>query len=365
MVALKRTSLYDFHAKHDARFVPFAGWEMPVQYTSILEEHRAVRLRAGLFDVSHMGEARITGPQARSFVNYIMTNDFSAIKPGQAKYTLMCNAKGGVVDDLIIYCIHEDEFFLCINAGNKKKDIAWLTKHAASFDCTVADVSDDYAQLALQGPRAFTILGCLTSADLNALKRFTFVNAQIAGVSSIVCRTGYTGEDGVEIFCAPNKAEFLAESILQAGTPLGLRLVGLGARDSLRLEAGYPLYGHEISDSISPLEAGLEWTVKFNKGDFIGKSALEAEKARGLRQKIIHFVLDDRRIAREGVPIWTEEAIVGEVVSGSLSPMLHQPIGSALVRLDQGNIDHLCVKVRKQSIPLEVKTPPLYQEKTE
>lgn len=365
MAALKRTSLYDFHVKHDARFVPFAGWEMPVQYTSILEEHRAVRLRAGLFDVSHMGEARVTGPQAREFVNHVMTNDFTKMKPGRAKYTLMCTPKGGVVDDLIIYCMDDNEFFLCINAGNKDKDMAWLQEYAASFNCTVEDVSDDYTQFALQGPRAFTILNCLTSEDLESLKRFAFVKAPIAGVPAIICRTGYTGEDGVEIFCAPNKAEFLAESILEAGKPLGLRLVGLGARDSLRLEAGYPLYGHEISDTINPLEAGLEWTVKFDKEDFIGKSALEAHKKKGLKQKIIHFILDDRRIAREGVPIWTEEAIVGEVVSGSLSPMLHQPIGSALVRLDQGNIDHLCVKVRKRSIPLEIKSPPLHQEKTE
>tara|TARA_B100000965_G_C19598704_1_gene761462 strand:+ start:1593 stop:2690 length:1098 start_codon:yes stop_codon:yes gene_type:complete len=360
MSSLKRTPLYEFHAKHGARFVPFAGWEMPIQYTSILEEHRAVRLRAGLFDVSHMGEATVTGPGARPFLNYVMTNDFSKIKPGRAKYTLMCNPSGGALEDLIIYCMDDEEFFLCLNASNIETDISWLQEQAQGFDCKVTNVSDNYVQLALQGPRAMTVLGCLTSADLSSLKRFAFEKAQVAGVPAMICRTGYTGEDGVEIFCSPNKAAFLAESLVEAGQPLGLHLVGLGARDSLRLEAGYPLYGHEITDKITPLEAGLEWTVKFDKDDFVGKAALMAQKEQGIKQKVIHFVLEDRRIAREGVPVWSEEAVVGEVVSGTLSPMLQQPIGSALIRLDYGSTDNLCVKVRKCSIPLELKSPPLY-----
>src|SRR5829696_4059101 len=282
MTELKRTPLRDFHAAHGGRLVDFAGWEMPVQYRSILEEHKAVRRSAGLFDVSHMGEVDVRGPGAARFLNHLVTNDVAKLFPGRVLYSPMCYPNGGVVDDLLVYMRDPDDYFLCINAGNIDKDLAWIREQAAEFNATVSDRSADYALLAVQGPRAAEIVQSLTGAKLGLVKYYHFMEATVAGIHCLASRTGYTGEDGFELYHAASDAMTLANALLDAGKVHGLELAGLGARDSLRLEAGYPLYGHEITADISPLTAGLGWTVKLDKGvDFVGRDALRTEKEKG------------------------------------------------------------------------------------
>ncbi len=359
--ALQRTPLYDFHVRHGARVVPFAGWEMPVQYTTIIEEHMAVRQKAGLFDVSHMGEARVTGPDSVKFLDRVMTNIYANLKIGFAKYTVMCQPDGGCVDDLIVYRLGEEEFLICLNAGNAAKDVAWLQEQAKSFNVTVADECKAWAQLAIQGPLAEGILAKLTGVALAGIKRFGFVVGAVAGVEGcIISRTGYTGSPGFEVYLPAAAADKIAEAFWTAGAPEGMKLAGLGCRDSLRLEAGYPLYGHEISEKISPLQAGLGWTVKFDKSAaFIGQEALLEQKAAGLPSKVIFFKLDDRRIARQGVPILNPAGgQVGEVLSGTQSPCLNQPIGSALISIPDAEQAGLVVDIRGNKIPLIVVNEP-------
>jgi aminomethyltransferase len=362
---LKRTPLHAFHVEHKARMVPFAGWEMPVQYTSILEEHRAVREKAGLFDVSHMGEVRIHGEGARAFLSHLVTNDVERLQTGRALYTVMCYEDGGVVDDLIIYQVGDEEYLLCINASNVEKDVEWITGQAVGFDCIVDDVSDTFGQLALQGPCAFDILKAVTGQDLSGLGRFAFIKDHFFETSAMISRTGYTGEDGVEIYLPSGETPRVANRIYELGKDLGLQLVGLGARDSLRLEAGYPLYGHEISTSIDPLTAGLGWVVKLQKpAKFIGKAALEAIKADGPQNKVVFFRLDDRRIARQGTGVIDMSgAKVGEVLSGTQSPIIGRPIGSALVPAAlAAEGAPLFVDIRGTRIPLEIAKPPLHRD---
>lgn len=338
--------------------VDFAGWDMPVQYRSILEEHKAVRQRAGLFDVSHMGEADVKGPEALKFLQHLVTNDCSKLFPGRVLYTVMCYPHGGVVDDLLVYMRGPADYFLCINAGNIAKDIAWMQEQARGFNCTVTNRSADYGQLAVQGPLAVTTVQELTKSPLADIKYYHFAAGEVAGVKCIISRTGYTGEDGVELYCAAADTEKLAEAVLVAGAPRGLELTGLGARDSLRLEAGFPLYGHEITEHINPLSAGLGWVVKFDKGPFLGSDALTAERARGLAKKIVFFKTGDRRIVRAESPVLDASgAAVGAVVSGTLSPILNEAIGSALVdaRAAQGQLQ---VDVRGTKLNLHLVKPP-------
>lgn len=338
--------------------VDFAGWDMPVQYRSILEEHKAVRLRAGLFDVSHMGEADVKGPGALKFLQHLVTNDCSKLFPGRVLYTVMCYPDGGVVDDLLVYMRGPDDYFLCINAGNIAKDIAWMQEQAQGFDCSVTDRSADYGQLAIQGPRGAEIVQSLTSVPLGGVKYYHFTEGVVAGVNCIVSRTGYTGEDGVELYCAAGEVERLAEAVLKAGAPLGLELTGLGARDSLRLEAGFPLYGHEITQDIDPISAGLGWVVKFDKGPFIGSDVLKARKEQGPAKKIVFFKTGDRRIVRADTPVVNPAgAVVGRVASGTLSPMLNEAIGSALVDASAAQ-DQLAVDIRGALVNLHLVKPP-------
>jgi len=358
MSALKTTPLNAFHRRHGGRMVDFAGWDMPVQYRSILEEHKAVRQRAGLFDVSHMGEAEVRGPEALRFLQHLVTNDCSRLFPGRILYTVMCHPHGGVVDDLLVYMRGPDDYLLCINAGNIAKDIAWMQAQAEGFDCTVVNRSDDYAQLAVQGPLAAGIVQGLSAADLSAVKYYHFVDGEVAGVKCLVSRTGYTGEDGFELYCAAADGERLAEALLAAGAPRGLELAGLGARDSLRLEAGFPLYGHEITDDVSPLAAGLGWVVKLDKPDFVGAAALRAEKAAGSARRIVFFRTGDRRIVRAGSAVLgAAGATVGQVVSGTLSPILNEAIGSALVE-GGAAAGPLAVDIRGTKLDLQLVKPP-------
>ncbi len=359
MAPLKRTPLRDFHAAHSAKLVDFAGWEMPVQYRSILEEHKAVRRAAGLFDVSHMGEVDVTGPGAMAFLNALVTNDVSKMYPGRVIYSPMCAPDGGVVDDLLVYMRGADDYFLCINAGNIDTDLAWIFAEAKGRDVKVADRSGACALLALQGPRALAILQPLTATRLDGIKYYHFAGGEVAGIPCVISRTGYTGEDGFELYHNVADDEALAKALLAAGQPLGLELAGLGARDSLRLEAGFPLYGHEITREISPLTAGLGWTVKLDKGcDFNGRAALLKEKEAGGANKVVFFKTGDRRIIRPETPVLDAGgAVVGRVLSGTLSPILSEAIGSALVPAGAAT-GPLQVDVRGTLIQLHLVKPP-------
>ena len=361
---LKRTPLHAFHVEHGARMVPFAGWEMPVQYTSILEEHRAVRTQAGLFDVSHMGEVRVHGADALAYLNHLVTNDVSKLTIGKALYTVMCYPDGGVVDDLIIYQVGDEEYLLCINAANVEKDIEWMEGGVIGYDCLVDNVSENFGQLALQGPKAMEIFKLASGQDLSELDRFCFIQGTFFDTKALVSRTGYTGEDGVEIYLPAGETSRVANLILESGKEHGLHLTGLGARDSLRLEAGYPLYGHEISSTINPLTAGLGWVVKLGKeSKFTGRDALIACKEAGYKKKVIYFRMEDRRIARQGTAVLDAEGNqIGKVLSGSQSPIINKPIGSALVEtafLKDGC--PLLVDIRGKHLPIEVAKPPLHK----
>lgn len=341
--------------------VDFAGWSMPVQYKSIVEEHKSTRSTAALFDVSHMGEATVSGAEATAYLDSVLTNDISKMAIGQALYSLMCYEHGGVVDDLLVYKRSENEYLLCLNASNTEKDLAWLGSRMGVFDATLNDVSNDYALLALQGPKVFEILSDLGAEESREIKYYHFREGKVSGISCLVSRTGYTGEKGVELFVAPEKAIELAESILSAGEKHGLVLAGLGSRDSLRLEAGYSLYGHEINEDISPVQANLMWTVKLNKSkDFIGKSALKKEFEGGPKRKIIFFKTGSRRIVRSGAELLAGEKVVGSVVSGTFSPELNEAIGSALVESAYAKAE-LSVDMRGKSMRLFQTKPPFIE----
>jgi aminomethyltransferase len=364
MGELKRTPLRDFHVAHGAKLVDFAGWEMPVQYRSILEEHKAVRRAAGLFDVSHMGEVDIQGPGASAFLNALVTNNVAKMTPGRVLYSPMCHPDGGVIDDLLVYMRGPEDFLLCINAGNIATDLEWIRSRSAGLDVTVTDRSEAYALLAVQGPRAAGIVRALTETQLDLVKYYHFTEGLVAGVPCIISRTGYTGEDGFELYHPAGSAPALAEAILAAGQPHGLELCGLGARDSLRLEAGYPLYGHELSREISPLTAGLGWTVKLDKGvDFAGSAALAKEKRDGSPQKVVFFRTGDRRIIRPETPVsGSDGTIVGRVLSGTLSPILSEAIGTVLVESAAVSAP-LQADVRGSLIELRLVKPPFIELK--
>jgi aminomethyltransferase len=362
MPDLKRTPLRDFHAANGAKLVDFAGWEMPVQYKSILDEHKAVRRAAGLFDVSHMGEVDVQGPGALAFLNALVTNNVSKLYPGKILYSPMCHPDGGVIDDLLIYMRGPEDFFLCINAGNIQVDLEWIRSMASGQDVTITNRSEDYALLAVQGPKAVEIVQALTAVPLAPVKYYHFTEGPVAGIPCIISRTGYTGEDGVELYHPAKDAPALAAALLATGKELGLELAGLGARDSLRLEAGFPLHGHEISREISPMAAGLGWTVKLDKeGDFSGKEALAAEKKNGSPRKVVYFRTKDRRIVRPETPVLgANGAIVGRVLSGTLSPILAEAIGSALVEAAEAS-KPLHADVRGTLIELHPVKPPFIE----
>jgi len=363
----RRTPLYDFHARHGARFVDFAGWEMPVQYSGIMSEHKAVREAAGLFDVSHMGEARMRGRQAADFLDHLLTNRIGRAAVGKAVYSPMCYDDGGCVDDLIVYRTGGEAFLAVLNASNARKDLDWMQEQARSFAVEVADACGDYAQLALQGPRALEIAAPLVEGGLEGLERFTCREGTIAGVPALIAWTGYTGEAGLEIYCGPERAEEIAQALLEAGAGRGLLLCGLGARDSLRLEAGMPLYGHEIAAGISPVEAGLGWAVKTGKEAFIGRDVLARQKEEGAPRKLVWFKLGDRRIARQGAEVFAHGEggePVGEVRSGTQSPTLGCPIGSALVAA-AAEPGQLFVEVRGRRIKMVPVEPPFHPKRTQ
>lgn len=363
MAGALQIPLHDFHSQQGARFVAFGGWNMPVQYTSILEEHKAVRKAAGLFDVSHMGEFHVFGSEAALFLDRLVVNAVTTAPIGKAVYSPMCNSDGTVVDDLIIYRKANDDFLVCVNASNIEKDFGWFLKQAERwrFEVEIEDHSDEYALLALQGPKAEAILTAIGLGEVKELKRFWHRLVAFGGEKIRIARTGYTGEDGFEIYSSPKAAESLVKQVLVEGAAYGVKLCGLGARDSLRLEAGLPLYGHELSDSITPLEASLDWTVKLNKPDFIGKNALAEQKEKGVPRRVVHFKLEGRRIAREGTPVVDVAGkSVGKVLSGTQSPILNCPIGSAIVFAEAQKAP-LFVDLRGNHLPLQLARPPLHK----
>jgi aminomethyltransferase len=355
----RRTPLHDFHVAHGARMVDFAGWVMPVQYRSILEEHRAVRTAAGLFDVSHMGEIEVRGPGAGRFLDGLVTQDLGRLVAGRVAYTPLCGPEGGVRDDLLVYMRGPGDYLLCVNAVNRDADLAWIGGHAAGHDVLISDCSDQTALLAVQGPRALAIVQALADARLDSLGYYHFIPGRVGGVACLISRTGYTGEDGFELYHPPADSLKLAELLLAEGAPRGLVLCGLGARDSLRLEAGFPLHGHEISPEISPLAAGLGWTVKLGKAaDFIGRAALLREKTEGSPATVRHFRTGDRRIARAGSAVLGPDgAPVGRILSGTLSPILNEAIGSALVA-SPAPATGLTTEIRGERVPLRIVKPP-------
>lgn len=325
-----RTPLHEIHVKAGARLVEFAGWEMPVQYAGILAEHAAVRTRVGLFDVSHMGEVVFRGPRALETLDRLFTNDLAHLADGQARYGCLCHEDGGIVDDVVVYRRAADDLLVCVNAANRAKDFQWLADHAAG-QADVRDESDAWAQLALQGPLAAQLLQRLTNVNLSALRTYRFARGEVAGIPCLVARTGYTGEDGAELFCPPAEAPRLWGELMEAGRHEKLVPCGLGARDSLRLEMAYRLYGADLTDETTPLEAGLGWVVKLEKGDLVGREALLRQKEQGVARKLVGFVLTDPGIARHGYPVLHDGRKVGEVTSGTRSPTLGSSLGLAYV----------------------------------
>ncbi len=330
---MKKTVLNQVHRELGARMVEFGGWDMPVQYAGVIAEHLAVRSAAGLFDVSHMGEIEVSGPDAFAFLQYATINDLTPLADGQVQYSALCYRDGGIVDDITLYRFDAEKFMLCVNASNSDKDFAWLQELAEqrTGDYQLLNRSADFGQLALQGPKAAAILGALTSADLLSLQTYHFCEAEVSGFPAIVSRTGYTGEDGFELYCAGADAEPLWRALMEQGAPQGLVPVGLGARDTLRLEKAYALYGHELSDSILPLEARLGWITKLDKADFCGRDALQKAKAAGLRRQLIGLRLTQPGVPREQYVVRAAGRDVGHVTSGTMSPSLRRGIALALV----------------------------------
>jgi aminomethyltransferase len=360
---LRRTPLHDEHLRLGGKMVPFVGWEMPVQYPAgITAEHRAVRSAAGLFDVSHMGEVEVSGPGALDLVQRLTTNDAAALEVGQAQYSTMLRADGTIIDDLLVYRF-DDRYMLVVNAGNRERDVEWIQRHASDHDVQVADRSDDIALLALQGPRAQAILGPLTDADLEAIRYYRFGEGEVARVPAVISRTGYTGEDGFELYIPAERAAELWKRLLEAGAGEGLMPAGLGARDALRLEMGYLLYGSDADDRHTPLEAGLGWVVKWGKSDFIGRAALERQKEAGVSRRLAGFRLLERGFPRRGYPLRVEGQVVGEVTSGVVSPSLGEGIGLGYLPPPAAKPGtRIEVVIRDRALPAEVVRPPFYQE---
>jgi len=332
MAELKKTPLNDIHRESGARMIDFGGWDMPVQYSGLTDEHRAVRERAGLFDVSHMGECRLTGKDSERAVNRLVTNDISLMTDGQIMYSPMCNEQGGTVDDLIVYRLDRENFFLVINASNTDKDVAWIREHTKGYDVTVTDESPQWGQLALQGPEAQTILSDLVDFPPGDIGFFTFRTVSVAGIEVILSRSGYTGEDGFELYCPAEKAAALWKALMEAGSGKGILPCGLGARDTLRFEAALPLYGNELGDDISPLEAGLGIFVKLEGEDFIGRAALLKQKDEGLKRKIVGFEMTGKGIPRHGYPVFDgQDKEIGVVTTGYAAPTVGKTVGLALI----------------------------------
>jgi len=359
----KKTPLYDEHVRLGAKIVDFAGWEMPVQYTGVIDEHLAVRKAAGLFDVSHMGQIEISGNGAEALIQYLTTNDVKKMTNGRAQYSIFCNERGTVIDDIIVYRFEANRYIIVVNASNLEKDFAWCKRHERP-DATVKNRSDEFALIAFQGPKAPSILQGLTDIGLQDIANYYFKVGAVAGTENIiVARTGYTGEDGFELFTSPKDAPKIWQALLERGKSVGVKAAGLGARDTLRLEMKYSLYGHEITEETNPIEAGLGWVVKLDTpDDFIGKSAIVDIKKQGLARKLIGFKMIDRGIPRQGYPIIIGGKPQGIVTSGTMSPSLDYAIGLGYVPAGSETIGNkISIDIRAQHREAVIVETPFYK----
>jgi glycine cleavage system T protein (aminomethyltransferase) len=360
-VALRTTPLNAVHRRMGARMVDFGGWDMPVQYSGVLDEHRAVRQSVGLFDVSHMGEIEIRGPEALQLVEHVTTNAVSNLRTGQAQYSALLYEHGGFVDDILVHKVADDHYFLCVNASNQDKDYAHIAGHNR-FDAKVENAGDRYAQLAIQGPRALETLQKLTAVDLASIRGYHFTDGRVSNTMARIARTGYTGEDGFEIYIAPEEAARVWQQILVAGSEFGIKPAGLGARNTLRLEAKMALYGHEIHASITPWEADLAWIVKLDKGDFMGRDALLKQKEQGVTRKLIGFEMKGRGIGRDGYEVAVDGTGAGWVTSGGPAPSLNRNIGLCYLPLQKAEIGRtIQVIVRGEGVEAVTVPTPFYK----
>jgi aminomethyltransferase len=363
---LKKTPLNARHRASGARMVSYAGWDMPIEYSGIADEHQAVRTGAGLFDVSHMGELEIAGKDALAALQRISSNDASKLRVGQAQYSGLLTLQGTFVDDVLVYRLAPQHFLLVVNAANIEKDYYWIADHIKEAgDVVVVDASSRYALLSVQGPAALDALQPLTGVELASIKYYSFAHGEVANVRATISRTGYTGEDGFEIFVPPQSADRVWQAILTSGSTPAVVPAGLGARDTLRLEAGMRLYGNDIDDTTTPLEAGLGWTVGWNKGEFNGMAALREQKDRGVTRRLVGFEMIDRGIARHGHDVWVGGSTVGTVTSGTQTPFLKKAIGMAYVPVDfvapetELDVDLRGRRARARVVPL-----PFYKRQT-
>lgn len=361
MSPIRKTPLNEVHRALGAKMVDFGGWDMPVQYAGIKEEHNAVRNRAGLFDVSHMGEVRIKGPDALAFIQRLVTSDLSDVIVGQARYGVMCYPHGGVVDDLLVYHVGEDEYLLVINAGNIEKDFEWMRAQHAGEDLTIENESDRWGQIAIQGPMALSMLQTLTKTDLEAISYFHFEFGEVSGVPCILSRTGYTGEDGFEVYCKADDTVKLWNELMKAGGD-DLQPCGLGARDTLRFEAKMPLYGHEMSEDINPVETGLKRFIALDKGDFIGRGPIADMIEAGRPRKIVGFEMVGRGVPRAGYTVEKDGEEVGWVTTGTYSPTFEKSLGLAIVKTKKVAVDdEIDVVIRGKRITARVVKTPFYR----
>ena len=353
---LKTTPLLDLHKELGAKLVPFAGWNMPIQFAGVLSEHTCVRERVGLFDVSHMGEIEVKGKDAKNFLQFLLSNNVEKMFDGSILYSLMCYETGGVVDDLLAYRFSENHYFLCVNASNSDKDYDWIARHASSFNVNIKNISSETSQLALQGPDAKNVLQSLCDISLDDLSYYNFRKGMVNNVESLISRTGYTGEDGFELYLSPEKVSEVFRSLMEQGRSYGVQPIGLGARDTLRIEMGYPLYGNEIDNNPTPLDAGLGWVIKFDKGEFLGRGSLLKQKEQGsLRRKLVGLKLLTRGVPRAHYQVFKNGESVGEVTSGTFSPTLNTGVGLCYVSSEYSDIgNHLDVKIRDQLVATEV-----------
>lgn len=365
--SLKRTPLYEQHRALGARMVEFGGWEMPVQYKSIIEEHQAVRSHAGLFDVSHMGEFKVEGNDAQAFLQYLVPNDVARLQDHQALYTHLCLPDGNVIDDLLIYRLADQHYLLVVNAGNIAKDFAWVANQASQHfqHVQVTNQSETTALLALQGPLAEKILQPLVDLDLSSINYYHCASGSVGSITCLISRTGYTGEDGFELYCASSDAPRLWQILLEQGAPSNLSPAGLGARDTLRLEAGLCLYEHELDEQTNPLEARLGWTVKFKSGNFIGREALLQVKAQGPRRLLVGIELIERGVPRSGYPIYSGEHRVGTLTSGTYGPTVGKSIGMGYVDAHQAIVDQsVQVEIRGKRVAARIVPLPFYKRQS-
>ncbi|MEN8203410.1 MAG: glycine cleavage system aminomethyltransferase GcvT [Bacteroidota bacterium] len=363
---MNRTFYYDYHVALDARMIPFAGFEMPVEYAGVRQEHINVRENVGVFDVSHMGEIWVKGPKAFELVQRITSNDLAKLSPGKIQYTCFPNEEGGIVDDLLVYYCEAEKYMLVVNAANIEKDYQWIVSHN-THNAVLENASDRISQLAVQGPRSTALLQKLTSIDLSAIPYYHFVTGEMAGAEMLISNSGYTGAGGFELYIYKGDGCKVWEALFEAGKEFGLAPAGLAARDTLRLEMGFCLYGNDINDSTSPLEAGLGWITKFTEGNnFINRSSLEQQKEQGLSRRLVGFELLQRGIPRQHYPILNAEGkSIGEVTSGTLSPMLNKGIGMGYVELPYASKGtEIFIGIRNKQIPAQVVRLPFYKTKT-